>query len=152
MSSVPRSGSDPANADALAVSAANRSFYEAFESRDLDRMSDVWEHTDRVECVHPGWAPLRGWAKVSASWFALLSGPQHLQFIVTEVAVRVVGDVAWVTCHENLLDGAHTQTVAATNVFVRTSSGWKLSLHHGSPILGRAEVVDGGAGEDGAGH
>ena len=34
-------------------------------------------------CTHPGWATLRGWAAVSASWFALFTNGQQLQFIVT---------------------------------------------------------------------
>ena len=29
------------------VRAVNRAFYEAFEARDLDAMSQVWEHSDR---------------------------------------------------------------------------------------------------------
>lgn len=125
--------------DEAAVLAANAAFYEAFEQRDLDAMSDAWEHSDRVACVHPGWAILRGWAAVSASWFALFDGPQRLQFIVTGEQVEVLGDVAWVTCNENLLDTGATQAVAATNVFVRTDRGWSLVHHHGSPVVQRME-------------
>lgn len=123
--------------DVVAVTAANAAFYDAFERRDLDAMSDVWEHSDRVACVHPGWAILTGWGSVSASWYALFDGPQHLQFIVTDERVSVVGDVAWVTCNENLLDGGTTQAVAATNVFARSVDGWRLVHHHGSPVLQR---------------
>ena len=46
--------------DEAAVRAANRAFYDAFEARDLDAMSDVWEHADRVSCTHPGWRTLHG--------------------------------------------------------------------------------------------
>lgn len=128
--------------DVREVSAANAAFYDAFERRDLDAMSDVWEHSDRVACVHPGWAILTGWGSVSASWFALFDGPQHLQFIVTDERVAVSGDVAWVTCNENLLDGGATQAVAATNVFAKTGDGWRLVHHHGSPVIQR--VADAG--------
>ena len=48
-------------ADLEAVLEANQAFYEAFEARDIDAMSELWEHTDRVVCTHPGWATLRGW-------------------------------------------------------------------------------------------
>ena len=41
------------------VKAANAAFYEAFEARDMDAMSEVWEHSDRVVCTHPGWQALR---------------------------------------------------------------------------------------------
>ncbi|HEX4903509.1 MAG TPA: nuclear transport factor 2 family protein [Acidimicrobiales bacterium] len=126
---------DADDAAHAAARQANAAFYAAFEGRDLDAMSDVWEHTDRATCVHPGWPVLRGWASVAASWFALFDGPQRLQFIVTDEQVHVEGDVAWVTCNENLLDAATTSTVAATNVFVRAGERWRLVHHHGSGVV-----------------
>ncbi len=128
--------------DVLDVSSANAAFYDAFERRDLDAMSDIWEHSDRVACVHPGWAILTGWGSVSASWFALFDGPQRLQFIVTDERVSVAGDFAWVTCNENLIDGGTTQAVAATNVFARLEDGWRLVHHHGSPVIQRVTDRD----------
>ena len=56
-----------ADGDVGAVHAANASFYDALERGDLDAMSDVWEHSDRVTVTHPGWPTIRGWAKVAAS-------------------------------------------------------------------------------------
>ena len=47
-------------ADLEAVLEANQAFYEAFEARDIDAMSELWEHTDRVVCTHPGSATLAG--------------------------------------------------------------------------------------------
>jgi ketosteroid isomerase-like protein len=113
----------------------NAVFYDAFEHRDLDRMSDVWRHDDSITCVHPGWPALHGWAAVSASWVGLFTGPQRLQFIVTNEQAHVSGDTAWVTCDENLLDSGTTQAVAATNVFVRDAGYWKLIVHHASAVL-----------------
>ena len=124
------------------VLVANGRFYTAFERRDLDQMSDVWRHDDSVTCVHPGWPAMHGWAAISASWLALFTGPQHLQFIVTNQKARIVGDTAWVTCDENLLDDGDTQTVATTNVFVRDDAGWRMVIHHGSAVLARPGAVD----------
>lgn len=125
--------------DASAVLAANAAFYEAFEARDLDRMSEAWEHSDRVTCTHPGWTVLRGWGPVAGSWFALFSGPQRLQFILTDAVVAVHGDAAWVTVDENLLDGDRVGgTVTALNLFARGEDGrWLLVAHHGSPVVDR---------------
>lgn len=118
---------------------ANAAFYEAFERRDIDAMSDVWEHSDRVTCTHPGWAVLRGWGQVAGSWLALFSGPQRLQFILTNEVVTLAGaDAAWVTVDENLLDGEEIGgTVTALNLFVRGDDDrWRLVAHHGSPVAG----------------
>lgn len=126
---------DPPDRDA--VSAVNAAFYDAFERRDLDAMAQVWEQSDRATCVHPGWALLAGWDQVGASWASLFGGPQQLQFIVTDERVEVVGDLAWVTCTENLIDAGAAHSVAATNVFVRGPDGWRLVHHQGSPVVQR---------------
>ena len=136
--------SEAENHDDAAVLAANAAFYRAFEASDLDAMSDLWEHSDRVACVHPGWASLHGWGEVSASWAALFGGGQRLQFILTDERVVVVGDVAWVSVDENLLAGdlsgaaGSTGTVAAVNLFVRSGGVWRMVAHHGAPVAGRA--------------
>ena len=118
------------------VLAANAAFYDAFERRSLEAMGEVWDHGDDVVCVHPGWPVLRGWPVVEESWRRIFEGPGRIQFIVTNEASRATGDVAWVTLDENLVDRAATGTIAATNIFVRRADGWKLVLHHGSPVGG----------------
>ncbi|HZA00164.1 MAG TPA: nuclear transport factor 2 family protein [Acidimicrobiales bacterium] len=126
--------------DADAVRAANRAFYEAFEARDLDAMSEVWHHDEAVACTHPGWKTLHGWGAVAGSWFALFGGPQHLQFVLTDERVHLAGDVAWVTVDENLIgEGVGPGgTVAAVNVFRRIDGRWRMVLHHGSPLVPNA--------------
>lgn len=123
------------------VLAVNRSFYAAHEHRDLDAMRAVWEHSDRVVCVHPGWSILRGWAAVEESWRMILGGPGRNQFILTDETVTLAGDSAWVTLDENLVDtrpgGGGAGTVAATNVYVRDRGDWRLVVHHGSPVMAR---------------
>lgn len=120
--------------DAEAVRAANRAFYDAHEARDLDAMVAVWDHGAHAVCIHPGWPILRGWPLVQESWRRIFSGPGRNQFILTNDVVACVGDVAWMTLDENLMDQFATGTVAATNMFLRTATGWKLALHHGSPV------------------
>ena len=131
--------SDPASAAEFeaGVLVANQTFYEAHERRDIAAMRDVWEHSERVVCVHPGWPILRTWPVVEESWRRILEGPGRNQFIITNDVVTLHGDLAWVTLDENLVQGASTGTVAATNVFVRSDARWKMILHHGSPVMTR---------------
>lgn len=124
-------------ADVEAVLEANQAFYDAFEARDIDAMSELWEHSDRVICTHPGWSPLRGWGAIAGSWFGLFGNTEHLQFIVTNARAEIDGDIAWVVCDENILGGASSGTVAALNLFSRRPGGrWFMIGHHGSPIVG----------------
>ncbi|CAN5587365.1 nuclear transport factor 2 family protein [soil metagenome] len=118
--------------------AANRAFYDAFEAGDLDAMSALWEHSDGVVCTHPGWSTLRGWAAVSASWFALFQGGPGLQFVLTAEQVDVRGDVAVLTIDENLIGEGLGATVAALNLFARQPDGaWRVVAHHGSTVVNR---------------
>ena len=120
--------------DLDAVVDANRAFYDAHEARDLDAMRAVWDHGEHTVCIHPGWPILRTWPLIEESWRRIFAGPGRNQFIVTNEAVTAVGDTAWITLDENLVDQFATGTVAATNAFVRTEGGWRLVLHHGSPV------------------
>ena len=118
------------------VLATNEAFYDAHERRDLNAMSEVWDHTDEVVCIHPGWPILRTWPRVEESWRRIFEGAGRNQFIITNVVAMGGPDVVWVTLDENLMQQAATGTVAATNVFIRTDLGWKIVLHHGSPVMG----------------
>lgn len=123
------------NAGADAVIEANQHFYDSLEGRDLASMQALWEHSDRVTCVHPGWTILRGWAAVDDSWQRILEGPGHNQFILTNVSVSIEGTMAWVVLDENLMTGGAATTVATTNVFVWTDERWLMVVHHGAPVL-----------------
>lgn len=142
-----------ADPDAAAVLRANQSFYDAFETADIDLMSAVWldgGHGATVSCVHPGWSPLHGRDQVLRSWLMIMANTAYIQFVLTDVEVTVAGDVAVVTCGENVLtdlpttDGDGTPGLAggravATNVFRRSGGQWRLWVHHASPVLTRQD-------------
>jgi ketosteroid isomerase-like protein len=117
------------------VRKANRGFYEAFEARDLDAMSDVWDHLDEVACTHPGWQRLEGWGAVVASFMALFQGPQPIQFILTNESIHIAEHVAWVLVDENILGDDAGATASALNIFKRTGDGWKMVVHHSSQVI-----------------
>jgi ketosteroid isomerase-like protein len=129
------------------VRAANGAYYAAFEALDLDAMSAMWEHSDRVSVTHPGWPTLHGWARVIGSWEAIFTNTAYIQFVLTDEVVTVAGDLAWVSLDENILQssgsadggGADTEElsgarIAATNLYTRSPEGWRMLLHHGSPV------------------
>jgi ketosteroid isomerase-like protein len=71
-----------------------------------------------------------------------MAGTDYIQFFLTDVQVSVVGDTAIVTCTENVLtevteNPVGASAVVATNVLVRRADGWRVRVHHGSPVLGR---------------
>jgi ketosteroid isomerase-like protein len=150
---VTSSSSNDERADVLN---ANADFYAAFERGDFDAMQEIWAVDDGVVCVHPATEPIRGRREVMRSWMVLMANDPYIQFFLTDVEAEVVGDVASVTCTENVLSAAPGTPVGvfaggsatATNVFRRTSGGWRLWIHHASPVLSRPEAdeadTDGG--------
>ncbi|MCW2725280.1 MAG: hypothetical protein JWN35_2201 [Frankiales bacterium] len=134
------------------VEAANTALYEALESADAQRMAALWDESepDAVVCVHPGWPMLRGRSHVLRSFSAIMANTPYIQFFLTDVQVHVegsdLGAAAIVTCTENILT-AVTETDSAaqtvsTNVFRRRADGWRLQVHHGSPVMGTLEEID----------
>jgi len=122
--------------DAAAVEEANARFYQAFESLELARMDDIWSHGHHVRCVHPGWLLLSGWDAVRQSWDAIFRGSAEMRFGITDIDVHVEGDVALVTCRENILSHARGQiavtALVATNLFERRDGEWLMIHHHAS--------------------
>jgi ketosteroid isomerase-like protein len=101
--------------------------------------------------VHPGWSPLHGRETVLRSWTMIMANTSFIQFVLTDVEVTVAGEVAVVTCGENMLTGLDDVTggdigglaggrAVATNVFRRTPEGWRLWVHHASPVLTRQDA------------
>ena len=113
-------------------------------------MAEVWldgPHAETVVCVHPGWPAIQGREEVLRSWTAIMANTPYIQFFLTDVEVEVVGEIAVVTCAENILTGMGESALAggravATNVFRHTASGWRLWIHHASPVITPAEGDD----------
>lgn len=109
--------------DAADVEEANRRFYRAFETLDIAEMDQVWAHGEHVRCVHPGWPLLGGWEAVRESWKRIFTNTAEMRFTLSDVSVAVSGDLAWVTCTENILaevaERVSVTAILATNLFER---------------------------------
>lgn len=117
---------------------ANSEFYSAFSSLDTERFFQCCLQSPQDICTHPGWSPIYGWDNIFPTWLRIISNLDYIQIVPSDVHAVVHGEMAWVHCIENIysLSGVEKQAgqVAATNIFVHGSDGWKLSVHHGSPI------------------
>jgi hypothetical protein len=120
------------------VTEANAGFYRAFETLKLDAMERVWAKDADIQCGHPGWRIVRGWGPVMESWKRIFENTPSMQFTLTDVKVEVRDELAWVTLYENLTSTIEGQNYSAailtTNMFQKTSEGWRMILHHGSSV------------------
>ena len=118
------------------VLAANRSFYEAFGSLDIEKMEQVWETSGEVLCIHPSSDVIVGWTEIRQSWVNIFYNTTLMHFNITDAQVQVRGDCAWVSCHENISTVVDARAgnfiVRATNIFARANGEWKLVHHHGA--------------------
>lgn len=110
-------------------------FYQAFEAKDIDAMMSTWAEDEEIVCVHPGGARMVGYDAVRAGWEHLFAGDARLSFRLEDVlSIETVG-LAMQSAVEHItlgIDGSAHGTAIATNVFLRTPSGWRMVMHHGS--------------------
>lgn len=116
--------------------AANERFYRTFETLDFDALAALWEDSDRVFCVHPGWAPLRGARPVLESWKRILENTAEMHFDLLGAEAHVAGDVGIVTVYETIRTRVgyerHSGGAISTNLFGFDAEAglWKLFHHH----------------------
>ena len=114
---------------------AASAFYQAIEARDIEGMMSAWAEDEDIVCIHPGGTRLVGYDAVRASWEQIFAGDVRLAFRLDQVVVMETVGLAMQSAveHVTTADGASTGTAIATNVFMRTPSGWRMVCHHASP-------------------
>ena len=111
--------------ESAAVLFANDAFYLTFANQDFKAMRSIWAAQTNVTCIHPGWDVLSGLDEVLDSWEDILASPNATNIVCKNPIVRVLGNFAYVICHEILDQGF----LVATNVFVLENGLWKM-IHH----------------------
>ena len=111
-------------------------FYEALREADLDKLMSLWADDDEVFCVHPGGPRLVGAQAIRMAFEVMFANgriqaqPERVRRLHTlEVAVHNL--VERISLHTE--QGPRTGFVLATNVYLKTSQGWRMVAHHASP-------------------
>ncbi|CAJ1425093.1 unnamed protein product [Effrenium voratum] len=148
-------GQDPAGRLATAVDcalAANQAFYEAFNGKDLEKMSSLWgcnvnqwgpllffQNQDEsfkmmCTCTHPDSSRLEGRNDILTSFNRIFLSPTLPTITISQEEVLVTSeDMAVVVCKEETSNGGLHE---ATNTFARSSSGsWFIIGHQAGPVM-----------------
>ena len=112
-------------------------FYEAMQAGDVDKLMACWADEDDILCIHPGGPRLMGAGAIRAAYESMLSQagsmtlqPERLRKIesLTSVIHSVVERISILTPQ-----GPQDVFVIATNVYHKTTQGWRMVVHHASP-------------------
>lgn len=116
--------------------AAQAAFYSAFEKADLTAMMLVWAEDEDILCIHPGSQRLIGMEAVRQSWRQIFTPGPHMRFQLLDVRVQPGRMISVHNLYERItiVGQLKPHLVLATNVYVQTPSGWRMLMHHGSPL------------------
>lgn len=111
-------------------------FYAALEKADLDAMMAVWAEDDDIICVHPGGARLVGYRMIREAWREIFAQGAHLQIELLALNTVQTPFTAVHSLIERVVapDDNAQAPMAATNVYVRGTQGWRMVVHHASPM------------------
>jgi len=115
-------------------------YYDALSRADLDALMALWADDEEIVCIHPGAARLIGHAAIRNSWEEILvRGGLHIQprqlhaaHTITTAVHNVIEDIHH---PDNSQPDVH---VIATNVYMKTTQGWRIVTHHASVAPGPA--------------
>ena len=115
---------------------AEAAFYGAFEKADLAAMMSVWAEDEDITCIHPGGARLVGMDAVRESWRRIFAPGPHMRFQLLDVRVQGGRMLSVHNLYERITIGGQPKPhlALATNVYLLTPSGWRMVMHHASPL------------------
>ncbi|MBC3936057.1 YybH family protein [Undibacterium rugosum] len=117
-------------------------FYDALSRADLDTMMALWAEDEEIVCIHPGAPRLIGHAAIRASWEAIFErgGVQvqaHQIHATHNMLTAVHSVIEQIQRPNEQLADIH---ILATNVYMKTPQGWRITMHHSSVAAGKAPL------------
>lgn len=129
--------------------AAEEAFYDAMQRGDAPGMMALWSDDDDVACVHPNGPRLIGIEAIRTAFEHIFAnGGVHVRVADTRIHQGAVIAVHHVIEQLIVSERGATQVIecAATNVYVKTVNGWRIVLHHASPLSEGGPAAEGSAG------
>ncbi len=112
-------------------------FYDALERADLKLMMTVWADEPAIVCIHPQGPRLAGMMAIRESFTELFSHGPNGTVQVSELRNQLSQTLAVHNVYETFQVKNDPATnsippVLATNIYLLTPNGWRMTLHHAS--------------------
>ena len=115
-------------------SATEAAFYDAFSKANLQDMKKVWLDSPGVVCTHPMAQRVVGYRLIVGSFLGLFKSQGELNAAIEQVETMQTTDLSVHTGVEVLHQDAMEFRMQVTNVYRSTEDGWRMVLHHASPM------------------
>lgn len=117
-------------------------FYDALSRADLEGLMALWAEDEEIVCIHPGAPRLIGHAAIRSSWESIFERGsveiRPLQLHATHNMLTAVHSI--VEEFQRPGDISQDVHILATNVYVKTPHGWRITMHHASVASGKAPL------------
>ena len=111
-------------------------FYDALNRADLETLMSLWADDEEIVCIHPGGPRLIGHAAIAASWELIFErGGLHILPTQLHETHNLMSSVHTVI-EGSTASGGQPAHLLATNVYIKTPLGWRITLHHVSVAAG----------------
>lgn len=85
-----------------------------------------------------GWIILRSWDAIMQSWESIFDPMDQVDITISDIKISIKENLAWLMClQEMTYVNRHPISFnlsQSTNVFEKNKDGWKMIIHHASPI------------------
>ena len=116
--------------------AAEEAFYDAMQRGDLQAMMLLCSDDEDAVCIHPSGARLAGLQAIRASFEEIFAqggvDVRPSQARIQQGAMIAVHNLVEKVMVSGRM-GTEVVECVATNVYVKSASGWRIVLHHSSP-------------------
>jgi len=111
-------------------------FYDAFNSRDLNKISMNWARTDEVSMDNPVGGIKRGWAEIRAVYERIFNGPARVYVEFNDYTIHETGAVFYAVGRERgefrLGDTVVRLAIRTSRIYRLLDGQWQQVHHHGS--------------------
>lgn len=111
-------------------------FYDAFNNRDLAKMSQNWAQTDEAAMDNPVGGIKRGWAEIKAVYERIFNGAAQVYVEFYDYSLHESGEMFFVVGRERgeFRVGSTTVSLAirTSRIYRLINDEWRQVHHHGS--------------------
>lgn len=111
-------------------------FYDAFNSRNLEKMSQNWAQTENIAMDNPLGGIKRGWDEIKAVYERIFNGPARVYVEFYDYTIHETGEMFYAIGREwgefRNGDTIVPLAIRTTRIFRMIEGRWQQVHHHGS--------------------